>query len=520
MLVGAPTRSRVASRAMSGFGAAATSGGAWNTLQVVANKVLTIASTIVLARMLSAEEYGLGNTALGIVAYAVVLSPLSIGDLLISRPALHARRAAAAARIGAAVAIASMLLILAVAWPLQRWLEAPGLGIVLAAAALRPVGEAVMAAPLSSLRLSLEYRRIALVDGAVQALATIAGVALAWSGAGALALVAPQVGAMFLRAIAYRRAEAGSGRAPAQPYTPGSATELLREFAPLALGQYVHNAVLVTEVLVLGLLADEVQAGLFAFAFMLASQLNVVLSFQVGVVMQPIFAHLNDDPARQRSAFLRAVRAMAALCVPAMLVQAAAGAPAFRLVFEPRWLDALPAFWWLSVAAAFFFACNPVISLLKAQLRSRAFLAWQGIHLGASLVGCAIVAPRWGATGIAMLSAATWSISATCAVMLELGWTRRAFLQAIGIFAVPMLACVPAAGALWWFGRDPGTTGSWSILGWSGSWWDTVLVGLGAPLAYLTCVATTAAVMPSVRTDLRTALGSIAGRLRRTRHAP
>ena len=511
MLVTRPARSGVASAAMSGFGAAAASGGAWNTLQVVTNKVLTVLSTIVLARLLTEEDYGLGNTALGVVAYVVVLSPLSIGDLLISRPALFAQRAAAASRVGLAVAAMSMAVILLLAWPMEHWRAAPGLGVAIAVAALRPMGEALVAPPLSRMRLALDYRRIAIIDGAVQALATLSGILLAWLGGGAIALVAPQVGSMLVRAIAYRRCESGTpGLLPPQP---GQGRALVREFAPLALGQYVHNAVLVTEVLVLGLMASEVQAGIFAFAFMLASQLNVVLSFQVGVVMQPIFAHLNEDRERQRVAFLRAVRAMAALCIPAMLVQAAAGAPAFRLLFEPRWLESLPSFWWLSLGAAFFFACNPVISLLKAQLRSRAFLAWQGIHLLLSIVGCILIAPSGGATGIAMFSALAWSVSATCAVLLELGWSMRALARAVGIFIVPMIASSPAALALWWLGQPAPADATWD------PWRDILLLVLGAPSAFVLSVMLTAKLMPSARTDLARMISGVFRRFARPPHA-
>ena len=508
---------------MSGFGAAAASGGAWNTLQVVANKILTVLSTILLARLLTEEDYGLGNTALAVVAYVVVLSPLSIGDLLISRPAWFAQRAAPASRMGIVIAAVSLVIIALLAWPMERWRSAPGLGIALAVAALRPMGEALLASPLSRLRLALEYRRIAVIDGSVQALATLTGIVLAWRGFGALALVAPQVGSMFVRALLYRRSVPNMlpmpGPVPTSGDVPTSWRALLREFAPLALGQYVHNAVLVTEVLVLGLAASEAEAGLFAFAFMLASQLNVVLSFQVGVVMQPIFAHLNDDRSRQRLAFLRALRAMAALCIPAMLVQAAAGAPAFRLLFEPRWMEALPSFWWLSLAAAFFFACNPVISLLKAQLRSRAFLAWQGIHLIFSIAGCLVIAPTGGATGIAVFSAVTWSISATCAILLEVGWSLRSLARTVGIFVIPMVASSPAVGLLWWLGSPPVPGATSSPLASFGTWGDVLLLLLGSPTALAVSVALTSVLMPSTRADLKLMLAGALRKFTKANHA-
>ena len=102
-----------------------------------------------------------------------------------------------------------MLLLAIGAIPVVLWLypDAPSgkPALIMAILALRPIFEAVYAAPLAGLRSERRYRTVAAIDGTSQFAASIATVVLAVGGAGALSLVVPKVFVLGITGAAYRR---------------------------------------------------------------------------------------------------------------------------------------------------------------------------------------------------------------------------------------------------------------------------------------------------------------------------
>jgi hypothetical protein len=154
------------------------------------------------------------------------------------------------------------------------------------------------------------------------------------------------------------------------------------------MSQYLNNVVKVLELLLLTWVGGPMAVGLFAFAFQLSSQANVVIANQVSGVIQPVLSHINEDPARQFRAFVRALRLIGCIGVPISIIQGAIGYPVFRLLFGSKWDDAIPAFIALSVMQAFIFLSTPIMTLLKARGRFKEILIWQSLHV--AFAGAAI----------------------------------------------------------------------------------------------------------------------------------
>jgi O-antigen/teichoic acid export membrane protein len=236
---------------------------------------------------------------------------------------------------------------------------------------------------------------------------------------------------------------AGTGR-----FHKGLARILMRAFVPAAIAQYIHNVIVMLEVLVLGYVSGEYQTGLFAFAFTIAAQANTVVAYQLGVVLQPIFGRLQDDPARQVSGFLRVQRVLGLVCVPISLTQAVLAEPLFRIAFAERYLPAVPVFQVISVAQAFYFATGPSMSCLRSQRRFTTFFWWQGVQLLISLPLYWVGAQWSGALGTAVASGVAWAVSAPIVVWLCTSVVKGAHAGAVlGIFIKPWLVGLPIFAA-------------------------------------------------------------------------
>jgi PST family polysaccharide transporter len=486
--------------------AAAAKGSAWATAQGLVNKAVTAAAMFLIARLLSKEQYGVATQALAVGQFLVVMTPLSMGDVLIAHPRRFAALAPTARRVTILVALATAAIVfcsLPVVVQVYSTYPAAWLAGLLAVLALRPLVEAFIVVPLSAMRLGLHYRAIALIDGGVQLVATCVTVAMAALGAGGASLVVPLVAGTAARAALYRRSAEMPRR---RRFHRAAAAVLLRAYFAVASAQYVHNLLVMLEVLVLGYVSGEEQVGVFGFAFMLATQANAIISVQLSTVLQPIFGRLQHDPVRQTAGFVRAVRVLGAVIVPVSLVQAVVAAPLFRIAFPAQWEPAVPVFAVLSVMQAFYFGNGPTMSLLKAQRRFRLYFAWQFSQLVVAVPAYWFGAREGGALGVALASMSVWATGVPIAVWLGIraggGTLRDAFL----IYARPWASAVPVCAAAWFGAR---WLAQFGLVG------DVASIVLLAPVALAGCLWATRFVDREASAEVGRGLQSVLGRIRR-----
>lgn len=445
-----------------GFAVKAASGSAWTTLQTVANKFATVFATLLLARFLDPAEIGLGNLAVSIAVFAFVLAPVVMGDVLIARPTEYNAIGGTASRLAWIAGIVQCLVLTTLAIPIERWTGKTGLAFLVVVAAMRPIANATLMLPDVRLRLDLDYRRIALVDGWTIFGATVLGVVMAALGAGPVSVTLPPILTLAVRGIVYRALV--SKRLP-RGFARSLAVPLLRNFGIAASAQYFNNLRMVLEVLVLGALATESEIGYFGLAYTLAIQANSVIAGQLGAVLQPIFGHLGGDPTRQVTGFVRATRLLSAFLVPLSLFQAVLSIPLFELLFPENWSPAGPVLAALSVGQAFVFVAAPSIALLKAQGRFATYFMWQSAQLVISAGAFILLVKDGGAWAVdlagsfglpvpgdsgrafamAIASAAAWSFFCPMAYWLagRTGGLRKRTVA--GVFLTPWAISLPIA---------------------------------------------------------------------------
>lgn len=427
--------------------ASAVSGGLWSLAQLVANKGLSLLGTVALLYMLDPRDYAIAAIALGIQTFAMVLPPFTLGDVLIARPTQAATLLRTAIRVCAAVCVVMTALLLAAGPVTAHRYGDSALVAACACVALRPAVELALLGPQTRLRIGLKFRELAVTDAVTQALATLAAIAMAAARMGWLSLIIPQIAATALRALMYRHA---AGPMPAGPaWIPHEWRPLMHGYALSGLGQYVHAGLLMSPPLVIAAFAATDDAGYFASAFTLSTSINVVVSVSLGMVLQPIFAQMAGDPARQGAAFMRACATIAAVAMPVCLLQAALAGSAIRLLLPERWEGAIQMTAILSVGQAFYFAVNPAMSLLKAQGRFVAFLVWQAVQLAMALglmVGIGMAYGAGSTLAITSVAGLYTVVSAPLGVWLCLRGERAAAVRSMMLFVRPLAASAVAVG--------------------------------------------------------------------------
>lgn len=450
----------VSERSDTGYASAAATGSAWTTAQTVANKFVTVFAMLAIARFLSPAEVGLANSAASIGAFVFVFAPFVMGDVLLAEPKRFTQLANTGSRIAWVAGWIMFAILAALAIPIERWSDKSGLAFLVVIAALRPLADSVLMLGYAHARVGLEYRCIAKVEGLVNLSATVAGVAMAWLGAGPISVTLPPIAALACKGVLYRRSCSGFA-----PFDRAAAPEITRRFSIAAIGQYANNVLQILETLVLLLFASETEIGYFGLAFQLAVQANTVVAAQLGAVLQPIFAHIQHDPVRQVAGFVRATRLLSGIAVPMSAMQAALAIPTFAILFEEKWTGAIAPFIALSIAQSFMFVTAPSIALLKSQGRFGTYLRWQFGQLALSALlfigavqfgsesalqlaktcGVPVTEDCGHALAIALASACAWAISCPIAVHLGGAPARLPWRTTIAVFVQPWLIAGPCA---------------------------------------------------------------------------
>lgn len=493
-----------------GLALAAVSGSLLTTAQALLNKIATVIAMWIVAKQLDPSEFGMASLVLSIGVYLVFLPPLTVGDVLVA----NQRHCRTVSRVGlqiATVAGASCAAFTLVSAPLvsERFSQYPAsdLGLFLAVIAVRPLAEAAIATPLATLRRLLRYRVIAVTDGSIQFAATLAMVLMAVWGGGVSSLILPQIVAVCIRAVAYWIAAKSQIHVekPSPRVFPAVRRMLWAQFMLAAIAQYTHNVVVMLPVLILGYRSSEVETGLYAMASTLSAQANALVASQLGTVLQPIFGRLNMTKDRQFAGFTRVLRTLGAVAVPLTLIQAASAQPLFMLAFDPKWLDAIAVFAILSSMEGLYFATAPTMALLRAQRRFSTYFLWQMTHFFFAGVLYWVVAPEYGALGVAIVSLCCWGFSAPLAVWLAAPVSERSMWTVGRIFLDPVVIALPNAACLYLsasYCQSFGRTG------------QIVSLALIAPLALLLCFVLMRAFQPMAWTEVQGLLSGLAKRLK------
>lgn len=489
-----------------GLAGVAIDGTAWTTGQAIVSKIAVLVATWVVALKLLESDVAVAALVMTATKVLCVLPPLNMGDVLVARGAGFKTLASAASKVVLWWSVVIALGIAAVSPILGSFYDHYPYALfvsLLCVAGLRVLGESLQVVPLVDLRMGFRYRRVALVDGAAQLGASVLTIVLAWSGAGAWALVAPLTLAAFAKAVLYRWS---LGIEP----TPGAQVNddqsIPRDFRLAGGAQYVHSLVDTAPLLIIGRCADEIQTGLFAFAFNLAAQANAIVGGQLSGVLQPVLSSLAHSGERQVAGFLRSLRVLSALIVPVCLAQAVLAGPLFLVVFPERWQPAAPVFAVLCLSEALFFAAAPTMALFRAQGRFKAFLVWQGVHLAIAVVVLPLAATNAGALGIAVTTTCLWAVSLPVAVGVAARRGGVGFGTSLKIFLMPWLTCLPAATAAWFIVRFLDDHGRVGALG------SLLVVG---PAALIIMILGFRWTQPETFADLRMIAGRILGKVLR-----
>jgi lipopolysaccharide exporter len=357
----------------------------WLVGQTLGNKAVNILSQIALTWLLLPEDFGLVGLALTVAAFVSIIQQLGLKEILTQRQRRFGLWANAAFWMTLMIGVATGGLMAATAPLAARAYADPRLlGLLLVLASAAPLS-ALSTVSLARLQIEMRFGWVAWLGFGTNTLNAALSIGFAFLGFGAYSFVLPKpiialVQAILLWLIA---------PPPTQWNLQLRRWRYLINDSALLLGtSMLYTVTAQGDYAIVGMTQSKHSVGLYYFAFNIAVQTVTLFATNLSGALMPAFSRIQDSPKRQLDAFIRSSRLLATLGVPVALAQAAVAGPLIRLLFNAKWLDAIPLVVALSLGMAVVIssAASGALLLASGRFRAQFWLA------AASAVGfCGIV---------------------------------------------------------------------------------------------------------------------------------
>lgn len=198
---------------------------------------------------------------------------------------------------------------------------------------------AALGVPISKLSISMDFKRIALIETVSMCLAGIVGVWLAMTGYGVMALAIQALSGNFLRLLFYF----GSVRSvPSLSISFSSLKQLFSFGSKLLITDYIQRIYNALFTLTIGKRFSAAQLGYYGKADAFASTPSSILSSSLISVTYPAITRIQDDKEAMRRNFVPMMVLSSFIIFPCFFGLGAIAKPLIPLILTEKWSPIVP----------------------------------------------------------------------------------------------------------------------------------------------------------------------------------
>lgn len=360
--------------------------------------VLQLGSTMVLARLLTPEDFGLIAIVAALNGFLLLFKDLGLSMATVQREAVSHAEVSTLFWINAGLGVFFTLLTAALAPVFAFVFDEPRLIDITLALSVAFIFAGLTAQHQALLQRQMRFWTLAGVDLAALAIGIGAAIVCALAGQGYWALVWMQLATAVATAAGVWLT---CGWTPGGPARSSGVSLLLKFGGYLSAFNFLNYFARNMDNLLIGRSVGVEQLGLYSRAYALLLLPVGQITAPLTAVTVPALSRLQNDPERFCNYYLRALKTVAYLSMPFVVSLAALSEEVIGLALGEKWFAAAPLFQVLAIAAFW----NPV----------GATVGWLYVSLGQTkrmfVYGCIavpltvlsfVVGLPWGAFGVAV----------------------------------------------------------------------------------------------------------------------
>jgi len=352
---------------------------AWSTGAHAGTQVIQFAIGVLLARLLSPEEFGLIGMVLVFSGFAGLFAEFGFASAIVQRDRVSELNRSSIFWLNLLIGCALALIFAGAAPLIADFFRSPQLEPIARALSLMFIIGAVGIVPRALLQKRMVFDRLARIEIVSSLAAGLLAVGLALAGFGVWSLVSQYLAAAL---ITTGMALALCGWSPRLIYSRAAVRELLGYSANLFGFKFVNYWSRTADNLLIGRLIGSAGLGIYtrAYSLMLLPITHVIRT--ISRVMFPALAAVQNDKPRVARIYLRSTRMIALVSFPMMFGLFAVAEPFVLTLFGERWAGVVPVLSILCGVGVLQAVTNPVGWIYQSQGRTDWMFRW---GVGASL---------------------------------------------------------------------------------------------------------------------------------------
>jgi PST family polysaccharide transporter len=374
-------------------GLAWTSGAKW------AGQVLAWASTLIVARLLTPEDYGLVGMASVYLGLITLVSEFGVGSAVVTLRDLNPEQVAQLNGLSVVFGLGSFAVSCAAAIPLGRFFHAPQLPAVVMAMSAAFVITAFKTVPFSLLQRDMRFRALALLDAGRAVLLAVSMIAFALLGLRYWTLV---IGGLLSSVLSTGATLVLRPHRLAWPrwHSLRHAMTFSGHILVGRLSWYTYSN---ADFLVAGRVLGKAALGLYEVGWNLANIPIEKVTGLVGQVTPAVFSAVQTDHAALRRYLLRITEGLALITFPASLGLALVAPDFVLLTLGDKWQGAIVPLQLLALSTGFRAVTPLLAQVLNVVGESRLSMRYGLLCAVVLPAGFYLLGKRWGTVGLALV---------------------------------------------------------------------------------------------------------------------
>ncbi|MFT4050808.1 MAG: lipopolysaccharide biosynthesis protein [Microbacterium sp.] len=368
----------------------------WNAIALIGRQSLILVFSVVLARVLGPQAYGIIAQASIYIALTTLLLDQGLTAALISKKSVTRSTASAATTVNLALAFALLAVTAVLAAPIATFFATPELRVVLMVLAGGLVLKAAAIVPRMLLMRQMKFTAIAVADVGGSLAGGAAGVVAAIGGLDYWALVIQLVVSdLFAAAVLV---------VAARPPGPSLRLAVLRDDLGFSVrvffGNFVSFASRNVDNILIGRFFGADALAYYSLAYRVLLTPVQMVGQVVTRVLFPAIARVSSDVPQIGALIVRSTSAIALLAFPAMAFVAVSAPDAVPLILGTAWAPAIPVLQVLAITGARQAVTSVNGAVLLGLGLAKTHLRFNILAAAVQILGMAAGVP-WGIFGVA-----------------------------------------------------------------------------------------------------------------------
>lgn len=416
----------------------------WSSVQRFGVMAITFVSNIILARLLSPDDYGCIGMLMIFISLSASFIDGGFGSALIQKKEPTNEDYSTIFYWNIALSLVLYGVLFMCAPLIASFYRIPLLSDVLRVQGVVLIFNALSIIQQNQLRKKLLFKKLAIVNITSALVSLGVAIVMAYKGYGVWALVAQQISLSVINAIMFWIV---GHWAPDRVFSWQSFKELFKFGGFMLLSHLFGTLSNEIQGLLVGRMFNPATMGLYTQAYRLEGSAATATSSIIDQVTYPVLASYQDDRPHFVSALKRFIQIPAFVCSLVMMVMIVVAKPLIILLYSAKWVDCVPYFQILCTAGLAVCLQGSANNAIAAVGKSKVFFTWTIIKRTLTIVLCVIGILVGGMYGLLWSCVAgAWSVYLINAYLVSkhVGYAFKR--QILDILPFILMACVIGVG--------------------------------------------------------------------------